>query len=242
MLFGEANTTNCFFIKMINLTEIIKKYDTLCKTPSDINELLPHLLAYAKRCKHITEMGVRNPTSTYAFLAGNPDTLISYDIKRTPGISDVEALAPGVFTFILQDVMEAEIEETDFLFIDTYHTATQLERELAKHSGKVRQYLGFHDTGHFWEQGEPPYPGMSIDVACGRGLKYAIMPFLQKGGWKISFVTDNNNGLLIIERNKRGLAFTKQWLVHIKYTVYINSKKPRHLLNRIVSRFKNGDK
>lgn len=221
---------------MINLPEIFNKYDSLCNTPSDINELLPHLRRYAEKCRHITEMGVREPTSTYAFLAGKPDTLISYDIKRLPGIATVENLVPGVFTFVLKDVLKADIAETDFLFIDTFHTATQLERELERHAGKVKRYIGFHDTAYFWNFGEPPYPGMTGDVCCGRGLKYAIMPFLSKGGWKISFMTDDNNGLLIIERKTKGLAAISQQLTHLKHMLYIRSKRPRHFAKRVSAR------
>src|SRR6195952_1825448 len=174
---------------MINIEKVKEKYDSLCTTPSDIHQLLPYLLIYAEKCKHITEMGVRTPTSTYAFLSANPDKMISYDIERSPDVDEVEKLAPGVFEFILKDVLEADIEETDFLFIDTYHTGAQLERELLRHSGKVRRYIGFHDTHTFWENGEKPYPGISKELASSKGLKYAIMPFLAKGGWDIAFIT-----------------------------------------------------
>ncbi|QKJ29286.1 hypothetical protein HQ865_05790 [Mucilaginibacter mali] len=221
---------------MINSPEIFKIYESLCATPSDINELLPHLRRYAEKCSHITEMGVREPTSTYAFLAGKPVTLISYDIKRLPGIATVENLAPGTFKFILKDVLKADIEETDFLFIDTFHTATQLERELARHADKAKRYIGFHDTAYFWNFGEAPYPGMTGDICCGRGLKYAIMPFLAKGGWKISFMTDDNNGLLIIERKAKGLAAIGQQITHLKYMLYILTKRPRHLAERVFAR------
>lgn len=181
---------------------VLDRYDLAANTPSDINQLLPYLRAVAERCEHITEMGVRSPTSTWAFLAGNPKKLISYDIARWQGVDEVEDKAPkGVFTFIEQDVLQADIEETDFLFIDTFHTATQLERELARHSGKVKKYIGFHDTTTFWENGEPPYEGIPADVACGRGLKYALEPFLNNHPeWKYDFITQINNGLTIIKR------------------------------------------
>lgn len=215
-----------------NLT-IIQKYNTLCTTPSDINELLPFLRLYAESCKHITEMGIRNPTSTYAFLAGGPNTLISYDINRATEVDEVENLAPGVFRFIQQDVLTAEIEETDFLFIDTYHTATQLEKELEMHSGKVRRYIGLHDTSTFWERGEELYKGMDIKLGCGRGLKFAIKPFLKKGQWKIAFATDRNNGLMILERKRKKWFLSSQLSSHLKYTFYLNSRKLRYWISRL---------
>jgi len=188
---------------MNKLQPILDKYDEKCATPSDINELLPYLLQYAKECEHITEMGVRNPTSTYAFLAANPKKMISYDIARWELVDEAERLAKecGVdWDFIQQDVLQADIEETDFLFIDTFHSKSQLERELARHSGKVRKYIGFHDTTTFEFSGEPHYPGVPNEVACGIGLWPAIQEFLDKGGWKIAFRTTINNGLTIIRR------------------------------------------
>lgn len=177
-------------------------YQTKVATPSDINQLLGYLKEYAEKCEHITEFGVRNPTSTYAFLAAKPKRLVSYDISRYPEVDLVEELAAkeGLdFKFVLQDVLEADIEETDLLFIDTAHTATQCERELAKHSNKVRKFIGFHDYFTFFEVGETAYN--NSDIWCGRGLRYAIEPFLANNPqWTIAFKTDINNGLLILQR------------------------------------------
>jgi hypothetical protein len=218
---------------MADFNKITEKYNTLCNTSSDIYKLLPYLHSYAKKCKHITEMGVRTPTSTYAFLAAKPDKLISYDISRSAGVDEVEQLAPEIFEFVLKDVLEAEIEETDFLFIDTYHTAGQLEKELSQHSGKVRKYIGFHDTYTFWEAGEQPYSGINESTVTNKGLKYAIEPFLAKGGWVISFMTDKNNGLLIIEREEAGGDHGEQLATHRKYKTYLRLRWIRDLPKNI---------
>ena len=181
---------------------IQKKYEEKCQEPSDINQLLGYLKEYAEKCEHITEFGVRRPTSTYALLAAKPKRLVSYDIGRYPEVDEVESLATAEglnFEFVLQDVLQADIEETDFLWIDTAHTATQCERELAKHANKARKYIGFHDYTTFFEIGEGAYN--DSDIWCGRGLRYAVEPFLAKNPqWQIAFKTDINNGLLIIER------------------------------------------
>lgn len=184
---------------------IHEKYQEKCSTPSDINQLLPFLKEYAEKCETVCEMGVRCPTSTYAFLAARPKKLISYDIGRYPEVDEVEVLAKAEgldFTFKLEDVLQADIEETDFLFIDTFHCATQLERELARHSGKVKKYIGFHDTQTFWEVGEPSYESVADKgTNCGRGLRYALEPFLENNPeWKIVFKTEINNGLTIISK------------------------------------------
>ncbi len=180
-------------------------YEQKCATPSDIFQLLPLLKEYAEKCEHITEMGVRDPTSTYAFLAARPKKLVSYDIGRYPSVDQVESLVKeeGLdFKFILQDVLLADIEETDFLFIDTFHTKTQLERELALHSGKVRKYIGFHDSTSFEWVGENSYESVADKgTNCGVGIWPAIQEFLDTHPeWAIAFRTTINNGLTIIEK------------------------------------------
>ena len=47
-------------------------YNVLCNTPSDINEHMPTLYQFACTCSHITEMGVREVVSTWAFLNAKP--------------------------------------------------------------------------------------------------------------------------------------------------------------------------
>lgn len=185
-----------------------EKYDELCATRSDINEHLPTLKQFAEKCEHITEMGVRGVVSTYAFLMGGPKKLIGYDIGEYKGAVDEcrqIARAAGLdWEFKLADVLKVEIEETDFLFIDTFHSMLQLQKELSLHAKKVRKYIGFHDTTTFWENSEPSYESASANkVNCKEGLKYAIEPFLAYNPeWRVVYRTEKNNGLMIIERCK----------------------------------------
>lgn len=182
-----------------NMEAILAKYEEKVNTPSDINQLLPYIRAVAEVCPVITEFGVRQPTSTYALLAGNPQKLTSYDVYKDAAVAEVEEIAPN-FTFILGDTLQIEIEETDFIFFDTVHTATQLERELQRHAHKARKYLGFHDITSFGSVGEY-YQGINPEINCGRGLWAALTPFLQNHPeWKIDFQTEINNGLLILRR------------------------------------------
>jgi hypothetical protein len=180
-------------------------FDHYCSEESDINEHLPILKQYAEQCMHITEMGVRKGISTTAFLAARPKKFIGYDIGKYPQVDELNRMAQkeGIeFVFHEKDVLHVDIEETDFLFIDTFHTATQLERELARHAGKVRKFIGFHDTYTFWEKGEISYvPVPENKTNCGRGLKYAIEPFLEYNPqWKIHFRTEANNGLIVLSK------------------------------------------
>jgi len=179
-----------------------KKYNEARVTPSDINEHLETLYGFSLMSKHITEMGVRGVVSTWAFLAAKPDKLVCYDISKHPNVNEALTAAKleGIsMEFHEADVLKVDIEETDFLFVDTFHTATQLELELKRHAPKVKKYIGFHDTNTYWETGEPPYNDKMGHVACGRGLRYALEPFLEKNAdWKIVYKTNINNGLTII--------------------------------------------
>lgn len=180
---------------------IKEKYELAKSTPSDINEHIEVLYGFALGCKHITEMGVRGVVSTWAFLHAKPEKLVSYDIAMHPNVKEAIHIAKNEganFEFIENDVLKVDIDHTDFLFIDTFHSATQLERELKLHAGKVKKYIGFHDTFTYWEKGEAAYEGMG-DVNCGRGLKYALEPFLEANPeWKVVYRTNKNNGLTVI--------------------------------------------
>lgn len=165
--------------------EIRKNYDYACDTVSDINEHLPVLKHYADLCEHVTEFGVRGMNSTWALLVSTAETVISYDIV------DMEYPIIDKWNFINKSSIESEIEETDFLFIDSLHTYEQLSKELELHHSKVKKYIGFHDTGFFGLKGEDG----------GRGLLHAIEEFLDKNeNWVIDYSTSRNNGLMIIKR------------------------------------------
>ena len=171
------------------------EYQRALKSPSDINQNLYILYAIAKKCNHVTEMGVRSGVSTRAFL--NTDvTLISYDIILNDDVSKLFEVAKKQgknVNYIKADVLNIEIEETDFLFIDTLHVYDQLKQELNKHSKKVRRFIAFHDTHTFGLKGENP--------ADNKGLLTAIIEFMIKNpGWKFRLFKTNNNGLTVIER------------------------------------------
>lgn len=171
-------------------------YQEKCKNPSDINEHLPVLKEYAGKCNHITEFGVRDVVSTYALMNGKPKIMKSYDISPVENHGTSReyltqlAFENGVeFEFNVGDTREIEIEETDLLFIDTWHVYEQVKKELEIHSSKVKKYLIFHDTTTFGSVGENG----------GVGLWPAIEEFLnENSNWIIEKKLDNNNGLTIL--------------------------------------------
>ena len=161
---------------------------------SDINYHIPMLYEYGKKCKHITEFGVRTGVSTTAFLSANPERLVSYDLFRDAGVSRAfaEAREMGMnYDYRIENVLETQIEETDLLFIDTVHTEKQLRKELELHSQKVKHYLIFHDTETYGWIGEDG----------GKGVLRVILEFMTVNQeWKPVYFTIENNGLMVLEK------------------------------------------
>jgi len=172
--------------------DIKEMYEIECKRDhTDMYYHLPKLREYAEKCEHITEMGVRDVLSTYALLMGKPKILKSYDIEATKKTHRIPK--QDNFEYIIEDVLKIEIEETDFLFIDTLHTYKQLSQELKLHGNKAKEYLGFHDISSFGVTGEDGGPGL---------LK-AISEFKKDNPWWVEdYVTYACNGLLILKRVK----------------------------------------
>ena len=191
---------------IVNLNEKIKE---IINTPSDINEHIQTILEYAKKCDHITEMGVRGIISTWGWLAGNPKKLIAYDIQDPStwgsSIRDVEDTAKSIgtnFKFHLANVLDIDIEETDLLFIDTWHSYKQLTAELKLHASKVRKYICFHDTTSYAENDETSYEIWGSEwKAEGIGIWRAIEEFLESNPeWELDIRFTNNNGFTIIKK------------------------------------------
>lgn len=183
-------------------------FEQLILTPSDINEHLPTLYRYGRKCSHITEFGIRGGASTYAFMEAKPEKVIGYDIlwweemrdllKYSIGKTDLQfqiksTLSPGL-----------QIEQTDLLFIDTLHTYNQLKQELEQHHSKVNKYIIFHDVVTFGLKDEELYAHADkkhLKKENKQGLMPAILDFiLENDEWNLEEYYYNNNGLLILEK------------------------------------------
>jgi hypothetical protein len=181
-------------------------YKQHCDEPSDINEHLPTLARYAAGCEHVTEMGVRAVVSTWAFLQARPKKLVSIDIHAADityaqwlaAMNDIE------LEFRLADTADEsfEIEETDLLFIDTWHIYEQLKRELDLHAERARRWIILHDTTTFGERGEGfTYACATRPARRRRGLWPAVEEFLlQNRQWQLWEKYANNNGLTVLAR------------------------------------------
>lgn len=192
--------------------DLEQKVNEIYKTPSDINEHIPAIIKYGSECETITEMGVRWVVSTWAWLACAPKKLRCYDLYDPShwgaNIQDVydTAEAYGLdFKFEVADVLKMEIEETDLLFIDTWHAYDQLKAELKIHAHKVKKYICFHDTTSYATFDENPGHENSWEgKTSGKGIWLAIEEFLEenKDEWELAHRYMNNNGFTIIKRVK----------------------------------------
>lgn len=195
----------------IILNTIEEHFNYKKSLPSDINEHMVTLRKYSSECEHITEMGVRDVVSTWAFLAGKPKKYVGIDINKSPiELAQELATNEGIdFVFIQGDTVDPdfEIEETDLLFIDTWHIYKQLKVELQKHSNKARKYIIMHDTTTFGyvDEGENPISHtFSKRVGLEKeksGLMTAVKEFLENTDvWYLHEKFEHNNGLTILAR------------------------------------------
>jgi len=180
---------------LVKNNRFLTEYTNACNTLSNINEHLPTLKYYAEKVNHVTEFGVSDGCSTRAFL--NTDTILrSYDIFYKSSVQELFDVAISQnknVKYIIANVTEIEIEPTDLLFIDSWHSYTQLKAELELHSSKVRKYMMFHDTHTFGTKDE----GGQTNI----GLLAAIIEFVIKNPeWRFVLHKTNNNGLTVLEK------------------------------------------
>lgn len=200
------------------MSVIEQKYIQRCNVYSDIYEHLPTLFQYASSVNHVTECGVRGVVSSYAFANGlkyRPNTkLILVDIASTPCVDEIQKECKNEnlnCIFYEQNDLECPMEQTDLLFIDTWHVYGQLKRELARWHSHVNKYIIMHDTTVDEWFGESlrdrhNIPKQSAESGIPineitQGLWPAIDEFLKAHSeWVLEKRFTNNNGLTILKR------------------------------------------
>src|SRR3989338_9797919 len=132
-----------------------KKFSELPPSKCDIGEHLNTLKNYAATCSHVTECGVRRGISSWAFFKGlsisekTSKRLISVDIDDCKEKENIASAARKIgikYTFMRGSDLKVAMEETDLMFIDTWHVYGQLRRELARLAPFTRKYIIMHDT------------------------------------------------------------------------------------------------
>lgn len=203
------NTQSKLMIKCIEVSHI----------PSDINEHIETLYAYATQCDSIVECGVREIVSSYAFasgLLGNPNhsfTMIDlYESSKMKPFLEM-CKAEGIrASFIEGSDTTCTPLQTDLLFIDTWHIYGHLKRELAHWHSSVQKYIILHDTTVDAIHGESIRAMADIrkqSIESGypeeeirKGLWPAVVEFLEvHPEWRLEKRYTHNNGLTILARN-----------------------------------------
>jgi len=186
---------------------IEENFDFIKSNPTDqrgknsiqwIHLYMDELYELSKECSHITEMGVNQVNSSWAFLKARPKKLVCIDITFTKvperhkfedhiWLESLKELAKKEnveLVLIENDTSKMEIEKTDLLFIDTNHSYDHLKTELKLHANNVKKYIAFHDTVLFGD------------------LNRAIDEFLiNNKNWTIYKNIKSSPGLLIIKNN-----------------------------------------
>jgi hypothetical protein len=203
---------------MLGRSVIDNKYIERCSNWSDIYEHLPTLARYGSECNHITEMGVRSVISSYAFAHAlknkKANKLVQVDLEDNDNITTFknECEKENInVVFHKSSSLECPLEQTDLLFIDTWHVYGQLKRELERWNSQVTKYIIMHDTTVDEWAGETircksnpreQHDKTGIPVhEITKGLWPAIREFLASHSeWKMRERYSNNHGLTILER------------------------------------------
>jgi hypothetical protein len=104
------------------------------------------------------------------------------------------------------------MEDTDLLFIDTWHVYGQLKRELARWNRHAKKYIILHDTEVDKWLGETIRRELDADsqsrefgipvAEINRGLWPAVLEFLEEHPeWTLLEKYTNCNGLTVLTRN-----------------------------------------
>lgn len=172
-------------------------FDRRRRTRSDMNQFMEPLRDLALKVDHVTEVGVRACVSCWAFATAKPAVFLQVDTQRLPGVDDLGALlercsptgngargggddddaagrgggATGGmrWEFFRESSLTHAFEETDLLFLDTWHSYEQLHKELARTAHLVRRYIVMHDTESFEGKDE-------VDAGCDYRTGRAASP------------------------------------------------------------------
>ena len=196
-----------------------EKYNSLCNSPSDINEHLPVLCKYAKECESVIECGVRNCISSWALVFGllNNNKKIKKILLNDKINCDINELLnetknlPIEVSYQWKNNLDLELTNNyDMIFIDTWHVYGHLKRELSKFSPIINKYIIMHDTTIDEIDGETircgwdantqsVETGYTVDeIRCGLGK--AINEFLETNtNWELVEKLTNNNGLTVLK-------------------------------------------
>ena len=164
---------------------------------SGIQRHLPTLREYAESVDHIVELGIGGgDQGTLALLATKPATLDSYDINEPASLPTLRKLADQnniEFTFHQGDTGKAQPIASELLFVDTWHAAPVVAKELELFAPLCARYIIAHDVVTFGHHGQGGESDTGIVLAFGDFL-------MRNPEWRVVRMDEYDNGLLILAR------------------------------------------
>jgi hypothetical protein len=221
MFFKLALFSFALITQYVSSTEknmLKRQYIYAFNHPTDINEHLGLLCKLAKECSSVTELGLRGTESIWGLLQGlaeSPSSFRSYlgiafMFPSGRMIRLAERLAnENNISFRLSQVHDeySNIEPTDMLFIDSFHTYCHLTFELESFCPYVNKYIAMHYTSFPWGAAdeaiyfENPIQYPTEYDRNKRGLWPAVQDFLQRHPeWLLLERRVNNHGLTVLKR------------------------------------------
>lgn len=192
---------------------------------SQMREYITILAEYSQGCEHITEMGVAQVCSTWAFLSANPKRLVSIDIDHLTPVAEVAAVAKelGVdFEYVVGDTnhgVTAELNNHCPLLNDGEHRGEWNRGNPIPYYDCEPTDLLFIDTYHHYESLKKEFKLhapkarkwiiLHDTVAFGRqgegndnkGLMTAVEEFLESNPqWETEHHYSSYPGLYIMKR------------------------------------------
>lgn len=161
-------------------------------TPRDLDQHVDKLRELA--VGDVVEITKRRE-STIALLAGQPDSLTSFQREQDKLFQRVPKLAGRTRVTVRQpDAFGLpDVPECDTLFLDDVHTADRLWAQLSKFAPLVRRRIIMRGTAAFGERAE----GMDAP-----GLLVALRRYLRDHpDWSVVYHTGNQYGLTVISRD-----------------------------------------
>lgn len=165
--------------------------------PSSAPDCWEHLATVrdlAAKCDHVTELNIWGSPWLAAILAGGPKQVVT--VSGGPmanwGMAErIPEVARANLTTIINDFVAVQLDPTDMLLTDTFHTGSQLLRELTAHASQVRRFIVIHDTAVFGDIGDDGTPGLL------HGIRHWVR---QHPEWSVIRHDENNSGLTVLSR------------------------------------------
>lgn len=167
-------------------------FDAVQRVPRDMEQHMPALAEMASRAERVTDISGRRE-SFIALAKGRPGQLTSYNSEKNDVLYRSVANLAGASVSEVAPENVSDIDETDLLFLDEWHSYATLKDHLATLAPKVTRQIVLHDTVLFGTSGPGGTPGMGD----------ALREFCEASGgeWFVAAHTAKQHGLTTLSRD-----------------------------------------